>query len=96
MNKFKEGDIVKPHDGSYAVTINEDGRKEDIHGINIIPSKFEIIGIDCDLPARVSNPDERNNTILRALDNNQIVFIQSRMVTLVHRCDCCPSCGKEI
>lgn len=96
MKKFKEGDIVQPCDGSYAVTINEDGLIEDIHGIQIIPRKFEIIGIDCDLPSRVSNQDERNNTILRALDNNQIVFIQQRMFNLAHRCNCCPSCGEKI
>ena len=98
MKIFKKGDIVKIHDGSYSQTITEEGRIEDTHGRQLTDRKFEVIATGCDLPGKTytAMSNERNNTILRALDNNQIIFIQSRMFTLAHRCDCCPNCGKEI
>ncbi len=97
MKRFKKGDIVKPHDGSYVIGLSEEGQLETVSGLSITDRKFEVIATKCQLPASKSCVGkEVNNTILRALDNNQIIFIQSRMFTLDHRCDCCPSCGKEI
>jgi hypothetical protein len=59
--------------------------------------EWEVLAVDCDLPVRT--PDimkNRNNTILRALDNNQVIFIRSEYLVLKHRCNACPNCGKDI
>ena len=97
MKRFKAGDIVVPHDGSYAMGISEEGKLETVNGIQIVKRNFEVLSSECDLPARDSiiGP-QRNSIILRALDNNQIVFIQSGNIKLSHRCNCCPNCGKEV
>ena len=102
MTHFSKGDIVEPCDGSGVVAISEDGRLDyGVHGIHINRRKFEILATKCELPVKVcSGLDlknyDKNDLILRSLDNNQIIFITSTQVRLAHRCNTCPSCGEKI
>ena len=95
MSRLKKGDVVKPNDGSYVMELTiEDQLKQVFDGRTIIRRKFEVVAVDCDLPS--DNDDERNNTILRAIDNNQVIFIMADQLNLVHRCQSCPSCGQQL
>ena len=98
MKRFTEGEIVEPFDGSYVLGIDSDGSlNHKIHGFNLVNRHFEVLASKCDLPSCDRNfPEERNDLILRALDNRQIIFIKSDQCKPVHQCSICPSCGEKI
>jgi hypothetical protein len=102
MRGFKVGDIVAAYDGSGVMGLDEEGKlNNQIHGTCIFGRDFEVIAANCELPIRVCvgldlDGYAKNDLILRALDNNQVIFITSNQVKLKHRCNSCPSCGQEL
>jgi hypothetical protein len=102
MTNFKAGDIVKPVDGSGVMGMSSSGHLDNtVHGIHINTREFEVIAAECELPIKVCSGLSlshygKNDLILRALDNNQVIFITSKQVKLAHRCKCCPNCGERI
>lgn len=91
MKKFKEGDIVRAFDGSYSVKISQDGRIR-ITG-NVTKEDMEVIAINCNMPS--DNENQRTDTILRSVNDGIVYFMQSDLISLVHRCKC-PNCGQQL
>ena len=89
--------IVTIIDGSYNLTLCKRGL-ESVSGRKLMERSFEIICDGCDLPATSSglSGKKRNNTIIRAIDDGEIVFIQERFLKPKHTCNKCPECGSEI
>lgn len=94
---MKTGDIVTVFDGSYSYAYRN-GKLDHSSGVELGNGSFEIIATKCDLPADNSFPasKERNNTVIRRLDDNLLVFIQERFLHLKHTCNICPHCGEKI
>ena len=101
MRGFKEGNIVRAVDGSGVMGLDEDGNLNDkISGTAIVERDFEVVATKCELPIRVCRSLDaagyaKNDLILRALDNNQVIFITSNQVKMKHRCNPCPTCGHK-
>ena len=87
--KLNKGDIVRPFDGSYSLGIRGNGRFYARHGIDLKKHEFEVIATDCKLPAENSLSEiagcqtKYNDTILRDVKSDEIVFIQSDLVKKV-------------
>jgi hypothetical protein len=101
-NNFHVGDIVRPNDGSYSYAI-KNGKLVPSYGLNLTKRDFQIVSIGDRFPVNGTPLDSApNDTMLRALDNNQTVFISSNQIVIRHRCDeadvpkCdkCDKCGK--
>ena len=93
----KVGEIVRVMDGSYSLEIADFTLKH-VYGVDLQnEGKWSIIAINCDLPAdNIFNSNQRNNTIIKSLTHNRIVFIQERSLYSVHQCNKCPHCGAQL
>jgi len=78
MSNYNKGDMVQVVDGSYSLTI-KDGDFCRSYGIDLMNRDFEVLHTDLKLPAS-SSDDQFNTMIIKAKDNNQIVYTQERMV----------------
>jgi len=86
-----EKEIWRIVDGSYSLKIGTDGL-EHSYGINLIDRDFTLLAENCDLPADTESwcIGERNNCIMRNVEDGTIVFIQKRFLHKVEpRYQCC-------
>lgn len=90
MNFYPIGIKVEVFDGSWSKTF-EEGIIRDSHGIELANREFAIIA-DGKFPTG-KGADVKNNLILLASDNNQIVYIHSRLVKPYRQSVKCPRCG---
>jgi len=77
MSNYKKGDLVQVFDGSYTLTL-EDNEFRHARGLELTDREFEVLNTDLKLPS--VDEGEFNTTILKAKDNNQIVYIQEQMI----------------
>jgi len=93
---MKPGDIVSIFDGSYSLKVH---RNKLVHSSgNELMSKgeFVILASDCALPASESicfDEKKVNDTVLKAVCDGTIVFIQERFLRLIRSSCKCPACG---
>lgn len=96
---MKKGVIVRVIDASWSL-IAGDGRLYHPNIKNNSRELWEILATNCKLPisddSKILKKGEFNNTILRSLDSNRILFTQARFLTFVHHCRTCPHCGEII
>jgi len=85
-----EKKIYRVIDGSYSLKIGVDDL-EHIYGIDMAYQDFEMLATDCDLPVSFGGLGQRNNCIIRHIEDGYIVFIQRRFL---HKIEICPCCGK--
>ena len=84
---MKIGDEVNVRDGSYSKVLDSDSNVlKNGYVINLQHRLFNVIAVDgdfpaCDLSSRYCTVD-RNDIMLKAQDNGEIVFICSRFVSL--------------
>ena len=79
MSEFNTGDIVRVIDGSYSLGI-VDGDFKHVWGMNLMGRDFKVLHTDLKLPS--TDDDQFNTIILRAIDDDQIVYTQDRFVRL--------------
>jgi len=77
MSNYKKGDLVQVIDGSWSLAI-ENGEFRSSCGIELGRRDFEVIGTDLKLPS--TDDDQLNTIIIKAKDNNQIVYTQERFI----------------
>ncbi|HEY8889812.1 MAG TPA: hypothetical protein VIM70_06120 [Clostridium sp.] len=77
MSEFNKGDMVRVIDGSYSLGI-ENGDFKHVWGMNLIGRDFKVLHTDLKLPS--TDDDQFNTIILRAMDDDQIVYTQERFV----------------
>ena len=99
---MKVGEIVRVLDGSYTLEI-KDNKLEATSGTSLVAEgSFIIIATNCSLPGKTvrlywdKHAEERNDTIIKSISSDRIVFIQKRFLTSVHKCNICPNCGQKI
>ena len=84
--KLNKGDIVRPFDGSGSLGIDDNGKFYRRYGIDLKQHLFEVVAVDCKLPAENSVPDMCNSKryvndiILRDIETGEIVFSMSRSI----------------
>jgi len=77
MSNYKNGDLVQVFDGSYSLTV-EANQFRHACGTELTNREFEVMYTDLKLPS--SDKGKFNTIIIKAKDNNQIVYIQERMI----------------
>lgn len=77
MSLFNKGDMVRVHDGSWSLAI-ENNEFRHAFGVELNNRDFEVLHTDLKLPS--TDDDQFNTIIIKAKDNGQIVYTQDRMV----------------
>ena len=80
-NKLKVGDIVKPFDGSYTMSI-KDTVLEATYGIDINYEEWKILALNCKVPA--SDVTNDNDTIIQSA-TGRVVFIKERFLNFIRK-----------
>ena len=87
---IKEGDIVKVEDGSYSITIKDDGDMCYIGGTYLTKENHKVVAFVNRLPTDAPSFNSQNDTIIFGLDTHRTTFIQQRFLIPVNTC---PNCG---
>ncbi len=95
---WRVGDIVRVNDGSYSMMITPRGLDHS-YGARMTGRDYRVIAVQPGLPSEEA--DQPNDTMIQALDNGEVVFIQGDLCSLspnapAHGCRCsqCPYHGK--
>jgi len=102
---MKKGDVVIVCDSSYSRVIKDNkltcGPDDDRYTWENNRKKYVIIEIGCSFP-NTGAPNSFNNTVIRAIDSGEVVFIEKRFLCLatlireVTMAEVCTQFGEDV